>query len=332
MYAVSAARISPETPLDALSLGRRPEPIAPRPDWTVVTVKAASLNHHDLWTLRGVGILPERLPIILGCDGSAVDENGEPVIIHAVIGETGHGLGPGDSKSFLTEIHDGTFAERIAVPRWNLLPKPDFLTFAEAACLSSTYLTAYRMLFTRAEIRPGGTVLVQGAGGGVATAAIALAAAAGYRVWATSRDTRKRKRALALGADAAFAPGEQLPHEVDAVVETVGNATWTQSVRALKPGGSLVVSGATTGDPSEFGLDLIRRRGLRVLGSTIGTRDELSQLIEFCRITGVRPLIDTVYPLDQARHGFERMARGDLFGKVVFETCDAAGAGSAARP
>lgn len=319
MFAVSADRISPDRPLDGLSLGERPEPVAPRPDWTVVTMKAASLNHHDLWTLRGVGISPWQLPLVLGCDGAAVDETGRPVIVHAVIGELGHGINVGEPKSFLTEKHDGTFAEKLTVPRWNLLPKPDFLTFAEAACLSSTYLTAYRMLFTRADIQPGGTVLVQGAGGGVATAAIALASAAGYEVWSTSRDAEKRKRAIALGAAAAFEPGAPLPHRVDAVMETVGAATWSHSVGALKEGGSLVVSGATTGDPAELGLDLIRLRGLRLIGSTIGTRDELARLIDFCRTTGVRPLVDTVYPLDRARLGFERMAGGDLFGKVVFE-------------
>lgn len=319
MFAVTAARVRPAAPLDALALGDHPEPVAPRPDWTVVEMRAASLNHHDLWTLRGVGVDPAWLPLVLGCDGAGVDEDGRPVIVHAVIGESGHGLDAGEPKSFLTEKYDGTFAERLAVPRWNLLPKPDFLTFAEAACLSSTYLTAYRMLFTRAGLQPGSRVLVQGAGGGVATAAIALASAAGHEVWVTGRAPQKRERALALGAAAVFTPGARLPGEVDAVIETVGAATWAHSVGALREGGSLVVSGATTGDPADLGLDSIRRRGLRLVGSTIGTREELGRLIEFCRTSGVRPVVDTVYPLRGAREGFVRMVEGDVFGKVVFE-------------
>ena len=206
MFAVTAARISPEDPLAALSLGEHPEP-SPPDGWVTVTVRAASLNHHDVWTLRGVGISADRMPIVLGCDAAGVDEEGNEVIVHAVIGDAaGHG---GDEtldprRSLLSERYDGTFADKVAVPRRNLVPKPASLSFAEAACLPTAYLTAYRMLFAKSGVEPGATVLVQGAGGGVATALILLGRAGGFRVWVTSRSEEKRARALELGADQVF--------------------------------------------------------------------------------------------------------------------------------
>lgn len=156
------------------------------------------------------------------------------------------------------------------------------------------------------------------AGGGVATAAIVLAKAAGLRVFATSRDEAKRKRAEDLGADAAFEPGARLPQRVDAVIETVGAATWSHSVKSLRPGGTLVISGATSGpNPKAAELNRIFFLELKVVGSTMGTKDELADLLSFCALTGVRPVVDTVLPLDRAREGFAKMADGDLFGKVV---------------
>src|SRR5262249_1061294 len=176
MFAVTAARVSPEDPLTALRLGDHPDP-SPPDGWVTVTVKAASLNHHDVWTLRGVGISADRLPIVLGCDAAGVDPDGNEVIMHAVIGDAaGHG---GDEtldprRSSLSERYDGTFADKVAVPQRNLVPKPAGLSFAEAACLPTAYLTAYRMLFAKSGLEPGATVLVQGAGGGGATALILL--------------------------------------------------------------------------------------------------------------------------------------------------------------
>jgi NADPH:quinone reductase-like Zn-dependent oxidoreductase len=149
MFAVTAARIDPDVPLAGLELGERPEP-APEPGWTTVTVRATALNHHDVWSLRGVGIAADRLPIVLGCDAAGVDEDGNDVVVHSVIGDPAkvdgdETLDPG--RSLLSERYDGTFAERVAVPRRNLVPKPAALSFAEAACLPTAYLTAYRMLF-----------------------------------------------------------------------------------------------------------------------------------------------------------------------------------------
>ncbi len=200
------------------------------------------------------------------------------------------------------------------------MDKPAGLGFAEAACLPTAWLTAYRMLFTQAGVRPGDTVLVQGAGGGVSTAAVALARQAGLRVWVTSRDAARGSRAVELGAHQAFAAGERLPERVDAVLDSVGAATWSHSVNALRPGGTLVLCGATSGDqPAKAELTKIFFKPLRVLGSTMGTREELSALLRMLVTTGVRPLIDRVLPLAEAKEGFAAMIAGEVFGKVVFE-------------
>jgi NADPH:quinone reductase-like Zn-dependent oxidoreductase len=317
MFAVYAARVDAKRPLDGLESGERPEPAA-REGWTTVEVRAASLNHHDLWSLRGVGLGEESLPMILGCDAAGVDENGDEVVVHSVIGQTGHGVGPDERRSILTERYQGTFAERVAVPTWNLLPKPAELSFEEAACLPTAWLTAYRMLFTNAGVRPGDAVLVQGAGGGVATAAIVLAKAAGLRVYATSRDAAKRERAAVLGAHGVFEPGARLPERVDAVLETVGAATWSHSVKALRPGGTIVISGATSGpNPPAAELNRIFFLELKVVGSTMGTKEELADLLGFCAASGVRPVIDSVLPMTRAREAFTRMEQGEVFGKLV---------------
>ena len=319
MQAVLVSTPAPDDPLSVLEVGDRPEPEVPD-GWTTVTVKAASLNHHDLFSLRGVGLPAERMPMILGCDAAGLDEDGNEVVVHAVISSpdwTGdETLDP--KRSLLSEIHQGTFAERVAVPRRNLLPKPPELSFAEAACLPTAWLTAYRMLFVRSGLRPGQTVLVQGASGGVATALIALGRAAGYRMWVTGRTEEKRQAALRLGADSAFESGARLPERVDGVMETVGEATWSHSVKSLKPGGVIVTSGATTGFGPKAELNRIFFTQLSVIGSTMGTRSELESLIQMCSVTGVRPVIDVELPLAEARDGFSRMLEGRTAGKIVF--------------
>ncbi|WP_405011620.1 zinc-binding dehydrogenase [Kitasatospora sp. NBC_01539] len=317
MFAAYAARTDADDPLSALELGDLPEPEA-REGWSVVTVRAATLNHHDLWSLRGVGLPAERLPMILGCDAAGIDEHGNEVVLHSVVGQSGHGVGAAEPRSILTERYQGTFATKVAVPTWNLLPKPAELTFEQAACLPTAWLTAYRMLFTNAGVRPGDTVLVQGAGGGVSTALVVLAKAAGLRVWVTGRDEAKRARAVDLGADAAFESGARLPERVDAVMETVGAATWSHSVKSLRPGGTIVISGATSGpSPKAAELNRIFFLELRVVGSTMGTKEELAGLLALCANSGVRPVIDSVLPLADARDGFARLARGEVFGKIV---------------
>ena len=320
MFAVYAQSFSSDDPLSGLVVGERPAPEAPD-GWATVTVKAASLNHHDLWSLRGVGLRKEALPMILGCDAAGIDEDGNEVVVHAVVSDpTWLGDETLDPKrSLLSERHQGTFADQVVVPRRNLVPKPTSLSFAEAACLPTAWLTAFRMLFVQGDLKPGETVLVQGAGGGVATALITLGRAAGLRVLATSRDQAKRARALEIGAHEVYESGARLPVKVDAVMETVGRATWSHSIRALRPGGRIVISGTTSGpalDDAE--LTRIFFLQLSVIGSTMGTRDELESLVTFLDATGARPLLDRTIPMDQARDGFAAMAAGDVFGKITF--------------
>ncbi len=320
MLAAYAARTDPDDPVGALEVAERPEP-GSRAGWTTVTLKAASLNHHDLWSLRGVGLPADRLPMVLGCDGAGVDEDGHEVIVHSVVASDGWGgdetLDP--ARSLLSELHDGTLAERVSVPRANLVPKPQAMSWETAACLPTAWLTAYRMLFTNADVAPGSTVLVQGAGGGVATALVQLGSAAGLRMWVVTRDETKADRAAEIGADRTFPSGARLPERVDAVMESVGAATWSHSVNSLNPGGTIVICGATSGDaPVKAELTKIFFRQLRVVGSTMGTREELGRLARFVTDRQIQPVVDSVRPLAQAREGFARMAGGDVFGKVVF--------------
>jgi NADPH:quinone reductase-like Zn-dependent oxidoreductase len=320
MFAVYAEKFSTDDPLGGLVVGERPDPEVPD-GWTTVTVRAAALNHHDLWSLRGVGLREEALPMILGCDAAGIDEDGNDVLIHAVISDPSW---RGDEtedprRSLLSERYQGTFADRVAVPRANLVPKPASLTFEEAACLPTAWLTAYRMLYVQGGLEPGQSVLVQGAGGGVATALITLARAGGLQVSVTSRDEAKRARALEIGAHAAYETGARLPDRVDAVMETVGAATWTHSLRSLRPGGTVVISGATSGpDPEKTELNRIFFLQLRVIGSTMGTSGELARLVSFLDATGTKPLIDRTLPMTDARDGFAAMNDGDVFGKIVF--------------
>ena len=186
MLAVYAASQDRANPLSGLVVGDRPAPEA-RPGWSVVTLRTAGLNHHDVWSLMGVGLSADKLPMILGCDGAGVDESGREVIVHSVVASDGWSgdetLDPG--RTLLSELHPGTLAEQVAVPTRNLVAKPEGMPWETAACLSTAWLTAYRMLFVNGGLTPGATVLVQGAGGGVATALIQLGSAAGLRMWVT---------------------------------------------------------------------------------------------------------------------------------------------------
>jgi NADPH:quinone reductase-like Zn-dependent oxidoreductase len=319
MFAVTATSFDPTSPLAGLTLGEVPDTVVPE-GWVRVHVRAAALNHHDLWTLKGVGLKAERLPMILGTDAAGVLDDGTEVVVHSVIGDPVAGggdetLDPG--RTLLSELYPGTFAETVAVPARNVVPKPEDLTWAESACLPTAWLTAYRMLATKSGLRVGDTVLVQGAGGGVATAAIQLADAMGFQVWVTSRDEAKRDRAIELGADAAFETGARLPARVDAVIETVGEATWANTLRALRPGGTVVVSGATSGMNPPADLARVFFLQLTIVGSTMGTRDELDALMSLLVDTGVRPTVDAAFALTDARSAFERLASGDVVGKLV---------------
>ena len=224
MLAAYASAISPDDPLSGLKVEQTADPEVPD-GWELVTVRAAALNHHDLWSLKGVGLSADLLPMILGCDAAGVAADGTEVVVHAVIGDPAAGGGDetmDPKRSLLSEKYPGTLAEQVAVPKRNLVPKPAGLSFEEAACLPTAYLTAYRMLVTRSGLTGPGSVLVQGAGGGVATALLLLGKALGHTVFVTSRDEGKRAKAESLGADGVFEPGARLPVRVDAVMETVG--------------------------------------------------------------------------------------------------------------
>lgn len=315
VIAAYAARFAPDDPVSALEVGERPEPDA-REHWTTVDVRAASLNHHDLWSLRGVGLREQQLPMILGTDAAGVTPDGREVVVHGVI--DGHGVGPDEPRTLLSERYPGTLAERVAVPTWNLVDKPAELSWHEAACLPTAWLTAYRMLFVVGGATPGSRVLVQGAGGGVATAAVVLGAAAGVEVIVTGRDPERRERALRLGAAAAVEPGARVPR-VDVVLETVGRATWSHSMRSVRAGGAIVVAGLTTGDPSPAELTRVFFHEVRVLGVTMGRKEDLEHLLAFVARTGVRPPVDSVHRLADARTAMARLASGQHVGKVVVE-------------
>ncbi len=316
MFAIAATSISRDDPLSGLTLGDRPEPTAPD-GWVVVEVRAASLNHHDLWSLRGVGLPEDRLPMILGCDAAGIAPDGSEVVVHGVVATPEGDETLAGDFSILSERYQGTFAERVAVPARNLVPKPPALSFAEAACLPTAWLTAYRMLFTRSGLRPGQRVLVQGAGGGVSTAAIVLARAAGLHVTVTSRSEEKLERALELGAHVALPSGERLPDRVECVLETVGEATWDHSLKSLVPGGTVVVAGATSGMNPPADLARVFYRQLSVVGSTMGTRDELADLVRMLDATGARPLVDETFAMEDGRAAFARLLEGEQFGKLV---------------
>ena len=317
MLAAYANGVNRDDPLSCLVVGELADPQTPD-EWVTVHVRASSLNHHDVWALRGQALSPERVPMILGSDAAGVTDDGREVIVHAVIGDPSAGDETLDPKrSLLSEIHPGTMAERVRVPARNLVDKPAELSWAQAACLPVAYLTAYRMIEHRSSTAPGDTILVQGAGGGVATAAIVLGKALGRRVWVTSRSEDKREWAQTIGADAAFETGARLPEKVDAVIETVGEATWDHSLRAMRPGGTIVVSGATSGPNPPADLNRVFFLQLNIAGSTMGTRDELVELVDLLTRTGVRPVIDRELPLARAEEGFAAMIRGDLHGKIV---------------
>ncbi len=343
MLAAYATGTDANQPLSKLEVGEREAP-EPGRGFVRLAVGAAALNHHDLWTLRGVGVAPASFPRTLGCDvagrvdkyGPDTPENypvGTEVVAHAVItcGSCDACLGPDETLcrrfALLTEgPYEGTLAQYCLIPAKNLFSIPHSLTIEEAACLPTAYLTAYRMLFTKGALRPGGTVLIQGAGGGLSTAAERLALAAGLRVLVSSRSQEKRDAALRRGVHHTVATGREAVSEilaltdgegVDVVIESVGEATWSTSLRALRRGGAIVVAGATAGAEPPADLRRVFWRQLRVLGSMMGTRAEFRELLAMVAASGVRPLIDSAVPLAQAGEAFLKLESGQATGKLV---------------
>lgn len=313
-----------------LKVGAMPDPVE-RELWSTVSVKAASLNHHDLWSLAGVGLSKDATPMILGTDAAGVlDQDlpapgghglsaGSPVVLYTLVGGDQAGVGPGERRSILSERYPGTMAQRASVPSAHLLPKPPNLSFGEAAALGTSWLTAYSMLFSAAAVKPGDSILIQGAGGGVSTAALQLAHAAGIEVFVSSRSQDHRDKALSLGADLAVETGARLPRKVDAVIESVGAATWSHSVKSVRPGGVIAVCGATTGDQPGAELTRVFFQDIRIVGNTMGSLGDFARLLRFVEHAGIHPVIDSVYALDQAPQAFSKLAGGRVFGKIVLD-------------
>lgn len=302
----------------------------PRADEVRVNVKAAALNHLDTWVRRGVEGFRFPLPIIPGCDGAGVVDKA---------GEVAHGIEPGQEVilapglghplergyGILGETRDGTCAEYIVVPRENIIPKPARMSWEQAACPSLAFLTAWAMLTRRAAIRPGEWVVIHAGGSGVGIASIQIAKMFSCNVIITASTEEKRKRALELGADHAI-PYDNFVKDVraltgkkgaDVVVDHVGPDTWSGSVACLRKGGRIVTCGGTSGHEITFDVRHLFFKSLSFLGSTMGTPEELKTVLGHIEAGRLRPVIDSVFPLEKIADAHRRVAERAVFGKVV---------------
>lgn len=314
MLAVYAARPEPDDPFAALRIGQLPEP-APAPGWVSVHMRAASLNMHDVSTLMGVRMAADRYPMVLGCDGAGVLDDGSEVVVHPCVNDAGW-LGPetlDPGRTVLSEFWPGTFAETVTVPASNVAPKPESLSFADGACTGTAWLTAYRMIFVRSGLRPGQSAVVLGRRGSINTAAIDLGTAAGIAMFT-------------LAADGSLLDVEGRSHPrrpVDAVLDAgVDDAEWSHALELLKPGGAVVCagyrSGATVTGHADGALHRLIFGELRLVGCAMGTRDDLVALLAFLDRTGLRPRIGLRLPLAEADRGIRAMMEHQVTGKIVF--------------
>ena len=314
-----------------------------QPGQVLVRLRAATINRVDLYMRDSGEGISHQVPQIMGLDGAGLVEEvddsetllkrGQAVVLHPGIGcgrcefcQRGEAV-LCVKMSLLGEHRNGTFAQYVSVPTTNVFPMPSGLSFIEAAALGVNHLTAWRMLFTKAQLKPWETVLVFGIGGGVSLAALQLAKQSGARVIVTSRDDHKLERALALGADHAVNGRSQEVAKavlaatggrgVDVVIENVGAAVWSQAMKSLVRGGRLVTCGATTGDQPPADLRRIFIRQLQILGSTLGDFKEFGDLLDFVQRTGIKPVIDSEYPLGQVHAALNRLESGEQFGKVA---------------
>jgi zinc-binding alcohol dehydrogenase/oxidoreductase len=322
---MKAIRIYEDGGPDVLRYEDVPDP-APQPGEVLIGLRAASLNHLDVWVRQGRPSVPK--PRILGADGAGIVEalgegvdgfrRGDPVLINP-------GLAHGSRIVVLGEHTDGTHAELVAVPASNVYRLPDGLGFEEAAAFPLVFLTAYRMLVTKARVAEGEWVLVWGAGGGVGTAAFTLAKALGARTVVTSSSAEKLERLRELGADAALETSADVPAEVreltgggaDVVIEHVGEATWQSSLQAARFGGRVVVCGATSGPNPRASLHRVWWKELTIYGSTMGTKEDFEGAYELVASGRARPIVDRVFPLAEARAAHEHLEAGRQLGKVV---------------
>ncbi|HEY2936156.1 MAG TPA: zinc-binding dehydrogenase [Gaiellaceae bacterium] len=316
---MKAVRIHEDGGPEVLRYEDAPDP-APAEGELLVELRAASLNHLDLWVRQGLPSVPK--PRILGADGAGIRaDTGERVVINP-------GIEHGDGRiSIVGEQMDGTHAELVAVPAGNVYPLPDSLSFEEAAAFPLVFETAYRMLVTRAALREGETVFVWGIGGGVATAALAIAKALGARVIVTSSSDEKLLRARELGADETVnharddvkAAVKELTggRGADIVVEHVGEATWRTTLDVAAQGGRIAVCGATSGPNPPAALHRVWWKQLSILGSSMGTTEDFEAVYELVKSGRARPVVDRVFPLAEARAAHERLEAGEQLGKVV---------------
>jgi NADPH:quinone reductase-like Zn-dependent oxidoreductase len=319
---VKAIRIHEDGGPEVLRYEDAPDP-EPADGEVLIRLRAASLNHLDVWVRKGLPSAPK--PRILGADGAGTVEvagngfeAGQRVVINPGVIENGR-------MHVVGEAMDGTHAELVAIPARNVYPIPDELSFEEAAAFPLVFETAYRMLVTRAGLKEGETVFVWGIGGGVASAALAIAKALGARVIVTSSSDSKLAQARELGADETINHANENVRarmkelgSADVVVETVGEATWKTSLEVVRQGGRIVVCGATTGPNPPAGLHRIWWKELDVLGSTMGSAEDFEACLELVTSGRARPLVDEVFPLAEARAAHERLEAGEQLGKIVF--------------
>ncbi|MGH3071053.1 MAG: zinc-binding dehydrogenase [Gaiellaceae bacterium] len=310
---MKAIRIHEDGGPEVLRYEDVPDPVAAAGE-VLISLRAASLNHLDLWVRKGLPSVPK--PRILGADGAGVRvDTGERVVVNP-------GLEHGQVITVIGEHTDGTHAELIAVPESNVFPLDDGISFETAAAFPLVYETAYRMLVTRARLQAGEWVLIWGIGGGVATASFEIARALGARTLVTSGSDDKLERAREWGADIAVRHDEAAAAAkeiggVDLVVETVGEATWKDSLGAVKAGGRVVVCGATSGPNPPAQLHRFWWKQLTVYGSTMGTREDFLGAYDLVRSGRARVRVDSTFPLAETRAAHERLERGEQLGKIV---------------
>jgi NADPH:quinone reductase-like Zn-dependent oxidoreductase len=313
---VKAIRIHEDGGPEVLRYEDAPDP-EPGPDDVLVSLRAASLNHLDIWIRKGLPSVPK--PRILGADGAGVRvDTGEAVVINP-------GLEHGDRILVIGEHMDGTHAELVAVPEGNVYPLPDGLSFEEAAAFPLVFETAYRMLVTKAGLQEGEWVLLWGIGSGVATAGLAIAKALGAKAIVTSSSDDKLDRARELGAEVTVRSDGDVVEAVkgatgkgvDVVLEHVGEATWQRTLQAVRAGGRIAVCGATSGPNPPAALHRLWWKQLTIYGSTMGTKEDFEGAYELVQSGRARPVVDKVLPLAEARAAHERLEAGEQFGKIV---------------
>jgi NADPH:quinone reductase-like Zn-dependent oxidoreductase len=315
---MKAIRIHEDGGPEVLRYEDAPDP-EPKSGEVLVSLRAASLNHLDIWIRKGLPSVPK--PRILGADGAGIRvDTGEEVVINP-------GLEHGERILVVGEHMDGTHAQLVAVPEANVYPLPEGLSFEEAAAFPLVFETAYRMLVTKAGLKEGEWVLLWGVGSGVATAGLAIAKALGARALVTSSSDEKLERARELGADAMVrsdgdvieAVKEATGKGVDVVLEHVGEATWQRSLQAVRAGGRIAVCGATTGPNPPAALHRVWWKQLTIYGSTMGAKEDFEGAYDLVKSGRARPVVDTVLPLEEARAAHERLEAGEQFGKIVLQ-------------